>query len=432
MKRLFLLAAAGIGVPGAAQADTLHDALASAYRNNPTLQAAREGAEAADENTYQALATFLPQISVNGTFGKNDTDTQFPFSSTPREEHLDPQSVSVEAVQSVFSGGRRIGQLRMARAQSRAAHEDQRGAEQEVLLRAVTAYVDVRHAEEVLRILRENVELLDNQVAGARLRFQEGDVTRTDIAQAEARRAAALGDQASGTASLESARAVYTQLIGRAPEELEAPPDPPDLPDNIETAIEEALSRNPDLRQSQYAARVARAQISIERSTLLPQISIVARASGDRDINGRGVRTEGSSLAAQFSVPLFEGGFGFSRIRQSSHTYRRARAQSEEVRRFVVASVTAAWNDRLAALQTVETARTQLNAATFALDGVQQEQLEGQRTTIDVLNAHQEFLAAQLAVVRAERDAYVAAHRLLQAIGGLDPDALGFESDYDD
>lgn len=413
--RILISAALAAVMAPAVHADTLADALAAAYRNNPTLEAARLSARAADEGRAQARANYLPQVDVTGTIGTRESRT-----GGVDNPDTEPTTVGVVASQALYTGGFRGAQGRLARANVEGAREVLRGTEQDVLLAVIAAYVDVRRDEEIVRIRQSNVEVLGRQEEEASARFEVGDITRTDVAQSGARLAGARSGLSTAESSLEASRARYGALVGQAPQALEAPPPSPDIPRSLEEAAEQALALNPDLRRARQIERAQRAQTGIERSALLPQLAVVGRYDESDDRNGFTPDTEATSAVAQLSVPLFEGGFARSRVRQSRINEARAEQLTEEARRSVLSTLTAAWNDHTAAQRVVDSSRAQLAANELAYEGVEAERSVGLRTTLDVLNAQQELLDSRLAVVSAERNAYVAQHALLQAIGRLD------------
>jgi len=413
--RVLISALLAAAIAPAVHADTLADALASAYRNNPTLEAARLSARAADEGTAQARANYLPQVDVTGTIGTRESRT-----GGVDNPNTEPTTVGVVASQALYTGGFRGAQGRLARANVESSRELLRGTEQDVLLAVIAAYVDVRRDEEIVRIRQSNIDVLTRQEEESSARFEVGDNTRTDVAQSGARLAGARSGLSTAESALEASRARFTALVGQPPQALEAPPPSPDIPRSLEEAAEQALALNPDLRRAQQGERAQRAQTGIERSALLPQLSVVGRYDETDDRNGFTPDTEATSAVAQLSVPLFEGGFARSRVRQSRINEARAAQLTEEARRGVLSTLTAAWNDHVAAQRVVESSRAQLAANELAYEGVEAERSVGLRTTLDVLNAQQELLDSRLAVVSAERNAYVAQHVLLQSIGRLD------------
>lgn len=436
--RFWVAAAVAALSPASALAETLPQALAQAYAGNPTLAAARAQQAATDENFAQARAGFLPQIGATGTISSQRTETEntnLPASSPLRDSKsiLDPTSTyGLRATQSIYAGGANWARLKQADAAIAAGQEGLRATEQQVLLQAIAAYVDVRRDEEQVRIRRSNVEVLKRQLQAANDRFKVGEITRTDVAQAQARLSGAEANLASGVAQLEGSRAQYARIIGAPPVGLETPPAPPAIPGTVDAAIDAAVAANPELQRLRKAEEVARRQVSIEAAGLKPDLSVVGQLGRSIDASGRGIETDSSSATAQLTIPLFEGGLARSRTRQAKVNLTRARIQSEEARRAVVSNVTAAWNDLNAARRVIEASREQERAAKLALDGAEQELQVGLRTTLDVLNAQQEVFDAQLNVARAERDAYVAHHSLLQSIGALTPQSVGVnDSLYD-
>lgn len=428
-KFLGVMLAAGFA-PTLASAETLGDALASAYHTNPTLDAARQQARQADEGFAQARAGFLPQVGVSGSYGTSlrITETETPIGTLRTKSTTEPQNASVSASQSLFEGGRRLAQVGFANAQIRGAQEGLRSTEQSVLLLVIAAYVGLRRDEEVVRIRENNVKLLERQQQAARDRFEVGEITRTDVAQSDARLAGAIAGLAGARADLAASRAEYERIVGHVADGLESPPEVKELPASLDDAIAVALELNPDLRRFKENEAAARQQVRIERADLLPQISVIGRMARDIEPGAPNSNQESQTAVAQITIPLFEGGFARSRTRAAKIGVLRARSQTEEVRRSVVSQATSAWNDYAAALQVVASSKEQVRANQLALEGVEQEQQVGLRTTLEVLNAQQELLNAQLSVVTAERDAYVAAHSLLAAIGKLDARTLGVNS----
>jgi outer membrane protein len=336
----------------------------------------------------------------------------------------------VQATQSLFAGGRNIGRINQANANIDAAQETLRSTEQTILLQVVSAYMNVRRDAEILSIRASNAELLVKQVEEAKARFDVGEITKTDVAQSQARLAGARAQLALARADLEASRANYLQLVGNPPGELAPPPPTPPLPETLDGAVDQGLKANPDYLRLVETARAARAQIMIERADLLPQLSVTGRLDHsyeDRQrVGGRLLGdVDSASAVAQLTIPLYQGGLARSQVAQARDLYHRADLSAAAARRQVVADVTNAWNDLDAARQTIAASREQVEANQLAYDGAVQEREVGLRTTIEVLNAQQELLDSRVSLVRAERDAYVAAGVLLQSAGALDPKALG-------
>ncbi|MEJ0024275.1 MAG: TolC family protein [Alphaproteobacteria bacterium] len=244
----YLLSAAAIfGLASTAHAETLTDALNAAYAHNPTLEAARAGTRATDELYPQARSRLLPQVSATATFGEQRTDSDLSNKSAADIFRGKPGSYGVQATQSIFAGGRNIGAIRQANANIDAARESLRSTEQNVLLTTIAAYMDVRRDAEILSIRANNADLLSRQVEEAQARFDVGDITRTDVAQAQARLAGARAQLAVARANLEASRANYAAIVGNPPGQLEAPTPVSALPASLDMAIRAGAKRKSGL-----------------------------------------------------------------------------------------------------------------------------------------------------------------------------------------
>lgn len=428
MKRLLasLSLAPLLLAPSAAFADTLQDALGAAYRNNPNLEDARLAVNSARESSVQAYAGYLPSLGVTGSYGvrRLETETTSIFGPTQSESDLNPSTASVVLQQQLYTGGRRDGQVQVARAGIESARHNLRSTEQDVLLAAVDAYVSVLRDQEVLRLRREHVDGLTRQLSGTRRRLEVGEVSRTDLAQAQTRLAGARAALARADADLQTSRARYQLIVGEAPEALE-PVEPPPMPRNLDSAMREAEERHPDVLRAMSERRGARAQVEVERAALRPQVSVVTRYDHAQESSIENDRSDGASAVAQVSVPLFEGGFNRSRVRQGQINVSRAETRIESLRREVVANTIASWNNLVAGRDIVAAAEEQVAAASQAVEGAERERGLGLRSTLDVLNAEEERRNAEVALVRAEADAAYAGYALLAATGALTVNTIG-------
>lgn len=431
----FSVLALSFGAP--AQAETLLDAIDLAYSTNPALRAERERARSVDEGIAQARAGVLPTVTLQGQGGLSETETKIgpPPGATNttvgRPQNPDPENVTAQVVQPIFRGGRTYYGIRQASAAAKAAHATYRSSEQQFLIEVITAFMDVRRDEESVRIRENNVSVLRKQVEAAQARFDVGEGTRTDIAQAGARLSGGQAGLAQARAQLDASRAAYERIVGQKPGTLDAPPALPVLAASLDDAVNTALDANPDLRAAKLNAEAAEFAIGVSRSQLLPQADIVAQAAIDRQnysyagglIEGRS-RTDSSSIVGRVTIPLFDAGLARSQTRQSKINSFRAEALEMDTRNRVVESVNSAWSRYLAA-QVVQTAsEAQVSANETAFEGVQQEQQVGLRTFLDVLDAEQELLNSRLSAVNAQRDSYIAAHNLLATYGGLSVESL--------
>lgn len=422
--RSFRLALALVFIGAPAMADTLEDAVHAAYGDNPNLEDARLALSASRENRVQARAGYLPSVTLNTTYGVRQVETEQPslFGISRTDERLNPGTANVRLSQGLYAGGRRDAQGRLAEAGIAAAQANLEATEQDVLLAVVDAYMGVRTADAIVAIRSRNVEGLERQLHGATRRLQVGEVTRTDVAQAEGRLASARAQFAAAEA--ERARAIgdYQAVVGIPPNDLAPPPPPPPLPQSFDTALAEAYRLHPLLEQARQNERAAAARIGIERAGSRPRVDVVVDVDHFEQTESADYRRDSSSALLQLSVPLYEGGFTSSRTRQARINLERAAAQTSAQRRDVARSVAGAWNDARAAAVILEMARQQVDATRTALNGVEREHGLGLRTTLDVLDAERDVAEAEIGLIRAESDVFVVSHMLLAAMGVLKRD----------
>jgi outer membrane protein len=436
MKRFKGLAAALVcgasmlAIGAGANAQSLEDAMSQAYNTNPTLLAERARLRATDEGYIQARSVLFPSLSANAsiTDQHSETESTFVISGTPVSSNSvtdsTPKNYSLTATQSIYRGGRTGGTIDQASALVMLGRENLRSVEQAVLVDAVTAFVDVRRDLEVVNIRRSNANVLAQHLQAARDRFEVGEITRTDVAQAEARLSSTQAQLAGAQAQLAISRAAYERVTGQPPASLQNPPALPSLPDNLADAAEYAFANNPQLNAAQHAEEASRQGVRVARGAMRPEVSLRATTSSARDSSYSGDIRDSTQVTAQVTVPLFTGGLNGSRVRSALAQEEQSRHQVREARRQVVEGVSVAWNGYVASLAVIDASRQAALANEIALDGVEQEAYVGIRTTLDVLDAEQELLESRLTLVSSERDAYVAGYRLMQAMGAASADRL--------
>ncbi len=430
MKRFLCAAAlsvlsAGLAPWGLAQAQSLNETLAAAYESNPTLGAQRASLRQSEEGYFQARAGLLPSLSATGSVGET-VDT---WGGAPEN---DSSSYGLTLNQSIYRGGRTRGSIDASLARIEAARQQLRSTEQSVLLDAVSAHMNVVRDQQVVAIRSNNVEVLAEQLRAARDRFEVGEITRTDVAQAEARLSGARAQLSAAQAALAASRAGYARVTGVDPVEPDNAGPSEQVPAEFADAAEVAINRNPDLLAAQYAEQAAEYGVQVARGAQLPEIGLRASVSEGResDFSGQGRGT--ASITANVTMPIFTGGLNRSNVREARAAADQARLSGLTVRRQVIEGATNAWNNYLAALAVIESSREAVRANEIAFEGVEQEALVGLRTTLDVLNAEQELLNSRLELVRAERDLTVASYALLQAMGQLDAQSLGLPVEAED
>lgn len=409
-----------------ARADTLADAISLAYQTNPTLQQQRASARITDEGVVQAKTGFRPTVgAVLDVTGANVNPA-----GSGATVKSSGSSATVSVTQPLYTGGRASATLSAAEADVLSARESLRSVEQSVLVNVVQAYVDVRRDQERLRIAKENVAVLQRQLDESNARFEVGEITRTDVAQSQARLAAAKAGLSGAQAQLEVSRAGYAAVVGQTAGDLAPEPTLAGLlPASVDQAFEAAQTTNPGVTSAQYNEEAAAARVAVAKAGYRPTISARAGIGFDAG-RSAGVgsqfddysRTVSGSVTA--SVPIFTGGLTTSQVRAATERENAARSATESAKRTAIQQVSNAWSNLLASRAQLGSNEEQVRATRIAFEGVRQEQQVGLRTTLDVLNAQLELSNAELALVSARRDEYVASAVVLQAMGQLDVSKL--------
>ena len=407
-----------------ASAETLADAIALAYQTNPTLQGQRASQRALDESVVQARTGLRPQISASADVSAFDGEADGDAGRG--------SGAGLSISQPIYTGGRVSSQITAAQADVLTGQEGLRSVEASVIQAVITAYVDVRRDQERLRISQDNVAVLQRQLDEARARFEVGEITRTDVAQAEARFAASRASLASAQAQLAISRASYAAVVGQNPGDLEPEPSLETLlPTAVENAFDAAEQNNSQILGAQYAERASAARVATARSSRLPTVTATGSVGYDASTSpsfsppiaaGGAFDDYSRSVSGRVgvSVPLFTGGLISSQVRAAQERNNADRQAIEETRRSVLRTVSQAWNSLIGARANQTANEEQVRAARIAFEGVRQEAQVGLRTTLDVLNAEQELRNAELSLVTARHDEYVAAAVLLSAMGKLE------------
>ena len=330
-----LLASSALMAPVGAGAETLADALAAAYANNPSLQAERARLRAIDEQVPQALSNWRPTLTAEGSYGTVETETTLTSIAGKTKNNLDPLTGSVVLNQNIFRGGRTVNSTRQADATVFAARENLRNAEQQTLLDAVTAYMDVMRDLAIVDLRRKNVEVLERQLQAAQDRFDVGEITRTDVAQSEARLQRSQANLIRAEAVLTASRAAYARVVGNAPGSLEFPKGIPALPAGEDQALEVAMQLSPVLSAAEYNEQASRHAVSVAKGALLPTVSVSASFEHAEDPTTITRRSETSALIGRVTVPLYESGAVYSQVRQAKQTASQNRLLILDARRRV-------------------------------------------------------------------------------------------------
>ncbi|KMO28293.1 channel protein TolC [Methylobacterium variabile] len=412
-----------------ATAETLESALARAYAGNPTLNAQRAGQRATDENVPRALAGYRPTVSASASVGVSHINGRLGGAAAlgaggggggDAQQTLVPGSAGLTVNQTLFNGFRTDNQTRQAESQVLSGRETLRNTEMQTLFSAAQAYMNVLADTATLELNRNNVEVLEEQLRQTRDRFNVGEVTRTDVAQAEARLAGARAQVSLAEANLRTSIATFRQVIGVEPRQL-APGRPIDrfVPPTLTAAVDIGLAEHPAILAALHAVDAAEAQVKIAESSLYPTVTVSGNASQVFDQQIANTRFFQGSVIGQLTVPLYQGGAEYAQIRQAKEQVGQTRLQAELTRDQIRAGIVTAWGALEAAKARVIASQAQVQANEVALNGVREEARVGQRTTLDVLNAQQELLTARVSLIAAQRDRVVGSYQVVQTVGRL-------------
>jgi len=396
---------------------TLQEALAAAYTNNPTLLAQRARLRESDEGVPQALSGWRPTVQFTGSAGAQRTEVTGggpPVTLTPR-------TLDLNVTQPIYSGGRTAASTSQAENTVRSTRALTLATEQQVMLGAVTAYFDVVQDQAVLELSINNEQVLRRQLEATQDRFRVGEVTRTDVSQAEATLATATATRVQAEGTLQNVRANFERFIGEPPGLLEPPTERPVLPTSRAEAATLAARNNPNVVSAQFAEAAARDAVGVVRGQLLPQISIVGDLNKGQEtatqFQNRTINS--SSIIARMTMPLYEGGQVYSQTRQANETVGERRSQIDDQRRQAVQTAQSDWETLQANRAQVEALKVSVRANEVAAEGVQQEALVGARTVLDVLTAEQTLFTSRVGLVQAQHNEAVAEFSVSADIGRL-------------
>jgi outer membrane protein len=427
-----LLAGAALSAASAAAApDTLKEALASAYQTNPTLLGARAQQRAVDEGVPIARADGLPSVNADAQYVEFLKQSTTNFTAPERQI-----GAGVDLGVPIYSGGAVKNSIRAAKRRVEAGQNDLRATESSVFSQVVAAYMDVIRDQAVTGLTGNNVRVLEVNLRATTDRFEIGDLTRTDVAQSNSRLALARGDFRTAQANLIASRERYIQVVGKPPVDLQPPPPLPNLPASVEEAEAIALTDNPDLLAARERSRAARYDIDVAGAGRLPRVSVFTGGDYSNFLGtlggniGAGVDQVSTTAQAgvRATIPIFQGGRPAAQERRAQAEAAATYETEIAVERDVVAQVRSAWSSWQAASAIIATNQTAVEAAALSLEGVRAENTVGNRTILNILDAEQELLRAQVQLVTARRNAYVAGFSLLAAMGKAEAEDLGLEA----
>ena len=415
------------------RAETMSGALARAYAGNPDINQQRAGVRATDENLPRATSTWRPTATANAQYGYNHLDETSASGSssasamtsggklTPLRTNTATWTYGLTVTQNLFNGNRTVNGVRQAKSNIFGARETMRNTEENTLLNGATAYMDVLRDTAILDLRKNNIIVLQEQLRQTVDRFTVGEVTRTDVAQAESSLATARSDYFTAQANLETSIATYRQVIGVEPTRLEpARTIESLLPHALGVAVQLALAEHPQVQAALHAVDAAALQVKLVEGELYPTLNLVGSVQNNyNDLGVPGLRFFNGSIVAQLSIPIYEGGEVYARARQAKETLGQARLQADLQRDMVRAAVVSSWGQLDSARGVIQSSTASVKSNEIALDSIRQEAQVGQRTTFDVLFQQQQLLNARVALVTAQRDRVVASYAVMAAIGRL-------------
>jgi outer membrane protein len=429
----------------AAPPQTLVQALAEAYANNATLQEQRASLRATDEDVPTAISGWRPTVTLQGSYGRSSetvnqlTSSIDPFTGqtvTGRSkvpESGDPSIGQITLTQPIYSGGKVIGQTRQAKNAVYAARATLLATEQTVFLNVVNAYVTVITDAHVLALDQNNQSVLEQQLRATRDQFNVGEITLTSVAQAQASLAQAVEQVAVAKGNLQIAQENFRELVGDYPGDL-TPPQPLALPvDSKDQAAVAAVANNPNVIAAEFTDASNKDAIDVAYSALLPQVTLQATGFSETNTSGQHTGAHGGSVIGQLTVPLYQGGQEYSAIRAARAKEQQSFAQIIDAQRTAYAQATQAWESLISSRAAIVSTNAEIKANAIALDGTEREEIVGTRTTLDVLNAQQLLLNAQVQQVQNIAALVEDSYTVASAIGRLTATDLGLPvTQYDD
>jgi len=422
-----------------AGAETLESALVQAYNNNPQLNAQRALVRATDENVPTALSGYRPRAAITASAGMQSLNTTIreigsltpinsPASYFNQSGVNAPHGVGATVTQTLLNGFQTANRTRQAEMQVFGAREALRNIEQTVLLAAATAYLNLLRDGAILELQRSNVEVLQEQLRQSKQRLESGNVTATDVSQSESRLAVGRTQLFGAEANYETSKAVYRQVVGVEPGKLvAAAPVERFTPNTLPAAVSAGIAQHPTVTTAQFNVDTAALQVKIAEGALYPSVQLQGSIQKNYEISMTQLQSFNATVAGQLSVPIYQGGAEYAAIRQAKETHGQRQLDLNVARDQARVGVVQAWSQLEAAKNSIESSKNQVKSAEAALNGVREEARLGQRTTLDVLNAQQELVAARIALVGSQRDRLVNSYTLLAAVGRLSPLVLGLQ-----
>ncbi len=411
-------------VGGSTVPRTLTEALAATYSTQPALQASRARLRATDENVPQALSGWRPTVVLQGTAGGGDgtTRTYSPLVGRTQVANTGRPLATVQATvtQNLYTGGRTQANVNRAKNQVMAERGTLIQQEQTSFNNTVSAYMSVIQTAQILALNINNEQVLAKQLQATNDRFRVGEITRTDVAQAEAALAGATAQRETAAGNLQTARGTFQQIIGFLPPDDLIEPQPLSLPVKSEQeARAMASANNPAVIVALFNDAAARDAVDVAGAALLPQISLQGQTFQQNNSSTPRSQALGYQVVAQVSVPVYQGGSEYAAVRQARQTQQQTQRLIDDARRTAVQAAVQSWQTLASQRAAAASTRAQIRANEIALEGVQREAIVGSRTTLDVLNAQQTLLNSRTSLVQNLTQLVLASYQVAAAVGRL-------------
>lgn len=433
MNKTFLSALfVATAISSAANAQSIFEALSTAYNTNPTLQAQRAYLRSVDENVAIAKSGYRPNLYLQGSY----TDASVDSNVAPKNQDNTKTALAAKVSQPLFNGFSTVNSVKSADSYVRSEQNNLYNVEQQLLLNASTSYFDVVRDSAIVELQKNNEKLLKKRLDETKERFNVGEVTRTDVSQAQARYSRAVSDRIASEGDLEASKAVYAKVIGEQPGKLEEPKNIAEfLPGNFNDALDYARVNNYSIKQAKELLNSKTYDVAVNNGALLPSVTLdgeVSKNKTDSDMYDKNPDVDNVEWGVNMKVPLYSAGETRAKIRQSKYQKWQAQEQVLEAERQAVSDVTSSWEYMMSNKAKTKSIKDQVKANEIALDGVQKEEALGNRTILDVLDAYQELLNSNVEEVKARRDYYVSSMSLLLSMGKLTAQNLNLNVDLYD
>ena len=402
-----------------ANSQTLAEALASAYSTNPGLLAQRADLKSVDEGVPVALGNWRPNVVLSGDIEREFNRNNTRLTEGEKDQIRTARNVQLLVTQPLFRGFRTVAEVNQAENNVLSKRAALIGVEQDLLLNAATTFLTVLENQSVLDLNVRNEEVLRRQLEATVDRFRVGEITRTDVSQAEARLAGTTAARLKSQGDLRISKASYVNVIGEAPGKLITPEALSDLPKNLEQAKELAGKEHPDIISAKLTSRTAQENVKVKRGELYPTLNMVGTLKRDWESVNNDSQVSSGEVRLDLTVPLYQKGTVISGLRKARIDAGKSKIDLENTRRTVLENVENAWESLKSTRAQIKSFKAQILAAEIALEGVQREASVGSRTVLDVLDAEQELLDARVSLVGAQRDEVVASFQLKEATGQL-------------